>query len=509
MEPLEIWGKPIDPISSTNQDLYDKGLVNQDPYPINSYWSSELTHRFKVLLYSKPLLDFRTWEFYCDESLKHYDALALTLKLFDIMIETMGIDREIDSGMAVQILTPLMIAMDRERQIELDPTRHELMVDRLLSKLRNDSNRGAPFQVEYTEFQGEQAIRRIFEFRLVFDAYDAEGRIILRLSDEAINLFLNALKLDIEDAQAAAEAVIQSQLARGSYSEAVSSARDARSQSIRFQDKIDSLLRDTRRDLRRVDWSHTVPHLLSTALEHIENRRVVESNIINFARDLLDDLVPGSEAAQQVARIAQLLKDCHQRHVDLHGRLIPARSVFLDEQLRQSFTFDLPTVFPNLPIDVLEPLLQASRSKTETILDSVFPTFFGARPPQIFSLTQTITWQLRPRRESQPSEVLLTPREKLMEGSDQLCYPAEVREAAQSYFEQIERPTLLSQLLIKAMEANQPKEVMEAIALIANRLFAPDGEEHLRLQATKVENRRFSIANLAGDDLLLSRRAEP
>lgn len=471
MEPLEIRGKLIDPTASTNQDLSNKGLSNQNLYPISSYWSSELTHRSKVLLYSKPLLDLRIWEFHCDESLKHYDALALTMKLFDVMIETMGIDREIDSGMAAQILTPLMVAMDRERRIEPDPTRHALMVDRLLGKLRNDSERSGPFQVEYTEFQGEQATRRILEFRLVFDTYDAEGRIVLRLSDEAINLFLNALKLEIEDAQAAAEAVVQSQLARERYSEAVSSARDARLQSIRFQEMIDRTLRDTRRDLRRVDWHNKVPYLLTTALEHIETRRVVERNIIDSAHDRLDDLVPGSEEAQQVAKIAQLLKDCHQRHVELHGRLIPARGVFLDEQLRQSFTSDLQTVFPNLLTDVLEPLLQASRSKAETILDSVFPTFFGARPPQIFSLTQTITWQLRPRRESQPREVLLKPRGELMEGGDQLCYPSEVRDTAQSYLEQIKRPTLLSQLLINAMESDQHKEVMEAIAFQTKRTW--------------------------------------
>jgi hypothetical protein len=493
---------------SNNTELLEMIPDSSTPSSFPDCWSSDLTHRSRVLLYTKPLLDLQGWENLCDESLRHYDALALAMKLFDAIIETMGIDREIDSNRAIQILTPLMTAMDRAQQIEPDSLRHAAMVERLLGKLLNDSDRRNPFRIEYSDFEGERSIRRIIEFRLVYEASDLEGRIVLRLSDEAINLFLNALKLEIEDAQAAAEAVVQSQLARGRYSEAVNSARDAKLQSIRFQDLVDRKLRDTRRDLRHVDWQDEMPRLLTTAREHIETRGVVEINIMDAAREKAEQLIPGSQEARQVAQIYKSIDDCYQCHVELLGRLIPARSVFLDEQLRQSFAPDLPTDLPNLPTDVLLPLLEASRAMTASILESAFPAFFGARPPQTFSLAQAISWQLQPRREIHP-EISLEPRGLLIEGGDRLYYPLEVRECAQSYLESIEKPTALSEILTIAIEADESKAVVEAIALIAYRLFAPDGKEQLRLQVEKVKDREFSIANISGDDLLLSLRSKP
>jgi hypothetical protein len=512
-----------EPSLSSNTELLETVFDSSSPKSFPARWSSDLTHRSRVLLYTKPLLDLRVWENLCDESLQHYDALALAMKLFDAIIETMGIDREIDSDTAIQILTPLMMAMDRAQQIEPDPQRHALMVERLLGKLLNDSDRRNPFRIEYTEFDGDRlgkahavpdgrlpptrTIRRVLEFRLIYEANDLEGRIVLRLSDEAINLFLNALKLEIEDAQAAAEAVVQSQLARGRYGEAVNSARDAKLQSIRFQDLVDRKLRDTRRDLRRVDWQDEMPRLLTTAREHIETRRVVEINIINAARAKAEHLAPGSEEARQVAQIEKSIEDCYVRHVQLLGRLIPARSIFLDEQLRQSFTPDLPTHLPNLPTDVLEPILQASRFEAESILNSAFPAFFGARAPRVFSLATAIESQLQPRREIQPSAVLLEPRGSLIEGRDRLCYPPEVRERAQSYLDSIQNPTHLSEILTTAIDANESTEVIEAIALIVYHLFAPDGKEQLMLQIEKIEDKEFTIAHLYGDDLLLSRRS--
>jgi hypothetical protein len=146
--------------------------------------------RLRVLLYTKPLLDLQDRANLCDESLQHYDPLALTMKLFDAIIKTMAIEREIESDMVIQLLSPLMTAMDREQQIAPDPLRHGLMAEWLLSKLLNESDGRKPFRVEYTEFDGERSIKRILEFRLVNEVFNLEGRIVLRLSDEAMNLWM-------------------------------------------------------------------------------------------------------------------------------------------------------------------------------------------------------------------------------------------------------------------------------------------------------------------------------
>lgn len=469
-------------------------------------WNPHLTHRLRVLLHTKPLLDLRLGDAHCAPALRHYDSLSLALKVFDLIIETTGLDREIDSETAIRALIPLMVQMDRAEGIEPDLSRHTLMAERLLAALRNDAKSRHPFEVDYTDFEVDCAIRRTLEFKLIYDYNHPDGRIVLRLSNEAINLFLNALKLDIEDAQAAAEAVVQSQLERGRFNEAVNSARDARLQSIRFQEKIEQVLRETRRDISRVDWWNKVPRLLSDALQHIDTRCRVEKNIAGSAREKLDYLVLGSNEAQQVATVVQLVEDCLQRHVELHGRLMQARGVFLEEQERQSFAPRPAADLPNFITDVLEPLLKARRAEVERLLEDAFPVFFGARSPQTFSLTQLIAWQLQPRREVRPSEIPLESRDLLIVERDHLRYPEEIRPRAASYFEQIEQPTKLSELLERASEADEPIPILEMIALIAFRLFGPDDEESLKLTAEKVAGGRFVTLSLSGDDLLLSQR---
>ena len=134
------------------------------------------------------------------------------------------------------------------------------MLDKILDGLRNDSDARRPFREQYTSVDGEGlAQRHALEFRLLFDAFHPSGRTVLRPSSEACNLYLRLLDLDVEDAQAAAEAVVEYQLARGRFDEAVHSARQARIQSVRFREKVLQLLRDTRRDVERVDWKVEAP----------------------------------------------------------------------------------------------------------------------------------------------------------------------------------------------------------------------------------------------------------
>lgn len=121
------------------------------------------------------------------------------------------------------------------------------------------------------------------------------------------------------------------------FAEVTELLSNSRFQSISYRSQLTQILQDTRRDVRQVDWRHQVPRLLSEALEHIEVQCAVEGDIAASAREKLDHLPLKSDEAQQVMKLIHLADDCYQHHVELHGLLIGARSVFLDEQLRQCF----------------------------------------------------------------------------------------------------------------------------------------------------------------------------
>ena len=191
---------------------------------------------------------------------------------------------------------------------------------------------------------------------------------MLRLSPEAVNLSLRLLDLDIEDAQAAAEAIVRSQLVRGRFEEALASARASRMQSLRFREKIMSVIRQTRRDVDRLDWRDAVPALLQDAIEHVARRLDAEAAILEVAQERLELLSGGAtdggktrgdtRGLEAVARVAAITRECRLGHVELHEHLMVARNAFLDAQARQSFVPAPLTPRPDLAAEVLEPLFK-------------------------------------------------------------------------------------------------------------------------------------------------------
>ncbi|MGH2898363.1 MAG: hypothetical protein ACRDMZ_06785, partial [Solirubrobacteraceae bacterium] len=230
-----------------------------------------LAHRLRVLLHTLPLAALHRSDGLRDPELRHYDGLALGLATMDLIIDHMGLDTDVDRARVASHLAPLLAELDRNAGKAPDPVRHVAMADRVIAALRNDDERRRPFEARYLDVDEGRLVHRVREFRLVYDQFHPEGGTVLRLSNEAVNLFLGALELPIEDAQAAAEAIVQSQLARGRLDEALESAHRAHLQSIRYKAKLERVLLDTRRDVTSLDWRVEVPRLLDEALAHVSS----------------------------------------------------------------------------------------------------------------------------------------------------------------------------------------------------------------------------------------------
>ena len=412
--------------------------------------SDEIARRLRVLLHMRPLFRLRGGDAKRDESTRHYDALALALHVFDELIDHMGMEREADSEIVAHALEPVFLAMDRGADVPFDAERHARMTDSVLAGLRNDANARRMFREDYTAIDDDgQASRRALEFRLVADVFHPAGGTVLRLSDEACNLYLRLLDLDIEDAQAAAEAVVESQLARGRLDEAVHSARQARIQSVRLCDKLQAVLRATRRDVDRVDWRVEVPTMLEEATGHLERRLRVEAGIVESAENRLEQLETDERRRRAIVEVIELIRDCQARHFDLHNDLMRARNVFLEAQARQSFT-STAVLLPDLLDDVLAPLMAEPARQVVAIADRSVPFLIGARPPALLSLTALTAWMLQPRKARSRREVPVEPVDPAQLSDELARYPAAEREFCQRVLDGLDEPHTLSEILAAA-----------------------------------------------------------
>lgn len=466
-------------------------------------WREDLTRRLRVVLHAEPLLAMRALDDKQAADRKHYDSLAIALRVFDLVLASMGLDRGVDRAAVQRNIGPLLASMDAAADIPIDAFRHEAVVDRVLGALLNDGQRREKFRAVYTDVRADGIAEAVsLPFRLLEEYQTPDGGLAFRLTSEAINLFLGALDRDIEDEQVAAEALIREQLERGSFAKAVQSAENAQIQSRRYLHYIDTKLRLTRRDTRLVNWGAEMSPLIDQAYGHVQRRVTAERTILEVASDQAKHLPPGSPEAGQVARIKWLITQCFGRHATLSTALVKARSVFLSEQGRQGFTAATEGQRPDFVRDVLEPLLREPTQRAVIVADVMLSTIAAPQAPGLLDLTALIGWCLRPRREIPSGEIPVPERDVVDLPSALLHFSPEIRRAAETTLRSLESPRLLSALLAQGSAAGWPPELLDCITLTASLEHGRDAQRHSLLDVVRTR-RRFTVGGISGDDLAL------
>ncbi len=103
---------------------FDPGTpgVAGEAHAIARTWDRSLTHCMRVLLHTAPLHDLRQGDNLRDPELRHYDSLALAIKILDLIIDHTGLDRELDRGIVQRALTPLLSATSHGSRPARSPT---------------------------------------------------------------------------------------------------------------------------------------------------------------------------------------------------------------------------------------------------------------------------------------------------------------------------------------------------------------------------------------------------
>jgi hypothetical protein len=466
-------------------------------------WREDLTRRLRVLLHAEPLLAMRAADSKQQPDRRHYDSLTIALRVCDFVLGNMGLDEGIDRSDVQQELRPLLAAMDAAEGVDPEPSRYEAVVDRVLGALRNDDERMAQFQAEYTDIRPDGHAERVHvPFRLVEDYLAPSGRTVLRLTSEAINLYLGALDRDIEDEQVATEALIREQLERGSFAKALRSAQDALLQSRRYEEFLRSKIKLTQRDVHMVDWAAEMAPVIDSAHEHVQRRLSAERLILGTAHDQQQRLTPGTDEAQQVAKVQQLVRDCCSRHARLTEILAGARFTFLDEQGRQGFAAAIARAQVNIVRDLLEPVMLRPIGEAVGVADITLTTIGSPRAPGLLNLDLLLGWCLKPRRDVPTGDVPVVELDVESLPEPLLRFTPATRQAATVALTAMSEPTLLSSLLADGYAAGWADALVDCVTLLAHLEHGRDPEHQPIVDVVRTR-RRFSAAGVVGDDLIL------
>jgi hypothetical protein len=251
----------------------------------------------------------------------------------------------------------------------------------ILDNLLNVGTADRGFRAIYGISGPEGYTRRTFDFKLLEETWGGDGDLYLRATNEAVNVLVGALEVDIESAQIAADLRLDILIRRGRLTDAQAAAQAARLRTIQYGEMLRQQLEATTRDVRNVDWLEAMPQFIEEALTHIEDRCRTENAILIHITDVRD-AAETPQARQQAARLVDAVRDCLRRHAQLQAALQAAGPRFRAEQDRQAFTLaQVPTVALDLHGQLLSPVLGLAAGAAARPLEVYFAQSAGLDVP--------------------------------------------------------------------------------------------------------------------------------
>jgi hypothetical protein len=457
--------------------------------------------RVKALTCTEPLHDLQANR--GRRGQERYDIYDIGLAAIDSVVDRMGFDSGISRDALDQVV--------RDEAARFAPGASEAELDEVATQLIETLIR--PNVGEYTSAVDE--VRRRFDFALLTEHENADGQIYLRATNEAINVLVGGLDIDIESAQVAAEATLEHLIRHKRLDDAARPARESRIRSIQYEFYVRQLIEETRRDIRRAGWREDAPERIASFRDHLRERMGTEEKILAAMQDQLDSTPDDREDLRRsAAALVETVNDCFTRHQQLHTSVLEAIRTFAEEQDRQVFGRTASLDLVDLTDEVLTMVLRAPIGATGDALAAFAERLLLFGPgPQSPSLTP----RLQPRLGSFIMGLLRPPPPRELLGGeiaepewaetpvDEFSFPKETWDTTDAVLDLTE-PVRLSSLLALA-EAAGGFDAADLVRLRALAATSPDLDA-VRPSSTRVlaaghDGRKFRSGSFLGDDLLV------
>lgn len=354
--------------------------------------SAGFAQRVKALATTAPLHDLdarKTQVQTADYSI--YQMAEIALHAIDLVTIAMDFDAGAEPARVLRDLTARVAAQAPDRT----ESEHARVATWVVENLLNVSSADRGFRTIYGLSGPEGYDRRTFDFKLLEETRGADGELYLRASNEAVNVLVGALEVDLEAAHIAADVRLDILIKRGRLSEAQAAAQNARYRTIQYGEMLRRRLEATSRNVRNVDWVQAMPAFLDEALAHIEDRSKAENAILvnlTEVRDTADTPVRKAQAA----RLVEVVQDCLRRHDQLQAGLQTAGGRFRAEQDRQTFTPGPARAALDLHAQLLQPVLRRPVGEADAALLRFFGPAAGLSVPHALRLVDLFEGLITP-----------------------------------------------------------------------------------------------------------------
>lgn len=435
---------------------------------------SGMVQRAKALATTRPLHDLDDHKSSIRQGdFSVYQMAELALQCIDVVTVSMDFMTGAKPEEVLEALARHAAAQAPDR----DSSEHLAVATYVLDGLLNKDSLDRAFRHVYGTWGPNGFERAVFDFKLLEEVLGRDGEIHLRASDEAVNVLVGALEVDVAAAQQAADLRVERLIKRGRLPEAETAARSAQYLTSQLAQKLRRELEATARDIRTVDWAETMPRFLDEALDHVQDRIRAEAAILERITDIRD-VAQNADTKGYAARLVLLVKDCLRRHDQLQNALLEARERFRREQDRQAFSSVPQAAAIDINGQLLQPALAATVAQIRQPAEAFFTSVIGVRAPTVLRLVTLFETLLTPPVERDLLGDLIVDPD--LDESDEV---PRFSEATYDHMEELlaldpDAPQRLSGLLADARQRQQQNpDVHELDLLVTIRVLALAAQE--------------------------------
>lgn len=326
--------------------------------------------RVKALAATRPLHDLnRNKAMWSTDGIdwEGYDLLSLALATID----TVALNQTLSSGSTFdEVITFCAAQAARQNPVgaEAETAR---VAERIVEALAADQSH----TLTYSTFNSEgRHLAREWSFRLFDQRWRSDGETLeLRATQEAINVLIDGLDIDVESAQLAAETQMRTLITRGALEGAVAVARRARNLTSLYLEQVATVVRDTLVDLDIHDWEQEIPALFSSALAHVADRVKAEMELM-AAIEEQRERAADSALRRTANALIILLSGCRSRHLELQAFLLRSRED-LRRAVAEGYRPQRRSGRLDIEADLLVPLLAAPAGRAAAAADGLVGRF--------------------------------------------------------------------------------------------------------------------------------------
>lgn len=400
--------------------------------------ATAIVRRKKSLSTAGPIGELnRTKIYLAGDYWEHYDLESIALALIDQVALHMGIS----TGMYYSAAVDYAQSQARSQRPQAASKEHHEVGLRVVTALIGTE----PFTERYVEQGPSGPIWRVYSFRLLEEALASDGDTYLRATQEAINVLVGGLDVDVESAQIATEAQIRALIERGALDQAAEAAKIARLLTVKYLEKIRTIERDTLVDLESHDWLGEVPAALTDALSHVCGRIEAETALYSALSDRRDTLVDPS-ARRNVNLLLEVLADCQHNNSVLQEHLIGVRGRMRAVQDSKFERRGSATPRHALDTDLLAPLLDSPAGRSSDAADVIWRHFTGVRRSIWLAWPALLESLLSPVEQVEHGEALDEPEFTSMELPE---WWEAYWDVAESLLNEVKSPTRLDSILAR------------------------------------------------------------